>query len=247
MIGERGGPPIVPMNFIADWAGASLYATIGILIALTARSETGQGQYVDIAYSDGVASLIMLFAYDHLNYGVAYPRGDTPYNGGFPGYSVYETKEGKYIAIGCTEPWFWENLCRFVGKEDFIPYQFSVGEKREEIFAYMRQFFLSKRRDEWFDLIKNKNIPVGKVYHLSEVFSDPQMQHRQMLQEIILPDGTKEKTVGVNIKLLDTPGHIRSPAPNPGQHTKEILLDLGYSEEIVRELDRSGCIALDNH
>ena len=244
MIGEPDRPPIIPMNFIADWAGGALHATIGILTALVARNDTGKGQYVDIAYTDGVASLITLFAFDHLNYGVDYARGSTPFNGGFPGYSVYQTKEGKYIAIGCFEPWFWENLCRLIGREEFIPYQFADGEKRQEMFAYMRQFFLTKSRDEWFDLIKDKNIPVGKVYSLSEVFSDPQLQHRKMLQEIDLPDGRKEKTVGVGIKLSGTPGEIRCPAPVPGEHTREILLGLGYTAEMVKELDRQGSIAL---
>jgi len=237
MIGERNKPPVIPMNFIADWAGGSLNAAIGILIALVARSQTGQGQYVDIAYTDGVVSLITLFAFDHLNYGVDYTRGSTPFNGVTPGYGVYQTKEGKYIAIGCVEPWFWENLCRLVGREDFIPDQFAEGERRQEILSHMRQFFLARNRDEWFEFIKDKDIPVGKVYSLSEVFSDPQLQHRQMLQELKLPNGSKERMAGVGIKLSSTPGEIKCGAPVPGEHTKEILLGLGYKEESVREFD----------
>ena len=244
MVGESDGPPVVPMNFIADWGGGALHATIGILIALVARNETGLGQYVDIAYTDGVASLMTLFAFDHLNYGVDYARGSTLLNGGAPGYSVYQTKEGEYIAIGCFEPRFWENLCRFAGREDFIPHQLADGEKRQEIFAYMRQFFLAKSRDEWFDLIKDRNIPVGKVYSLNELFSDPQLQHRHMLHEICLRDGRKERTVGVAIKLSGTPGEIRCSAPVPGEHSKEILLGLGYTEEMIKELAHQGSIAL---
>ncbi len=244
MVGEPDRQPVIPMNFVADWAGGTLHATIGILIALVTRSQTGQGQYVDIAYSDGVASLITVFAFDYLNYGVDWTRGSTPFNGGIPCYNVYQTKEGKYIAIGCFEPWFWENLCRFTGREDFIPCQFAEGEKKQEIMAYLRQFFLSRSRDEWFDLIKDKNIPVGKVYGLDEVFSDPQFQHRQMLHEIYHTDGRKEKTVGTGIKLSGTPGKVRCPAPVPGEHTKEILLQLGYDEEMIKELARQGSVAL---
>lgn len=244
MIGESNGPPVIPLNLVADFAGGSLHGAIGILIALLARNRTGRGQYVDISYTDAVVYLISMFAFGHLNYGVDFTRGTTPFGGAFPGYGVYQTKEGKYISIGCFEPWFWENLCRFVNREDFIPYQFAEGEKREEIFAYMRQLFLAKSRDEWFDLIKDKNIPVGKVYDLDEVFSDPQLQHRQMLQEIHLPNGRKEKTVGVAIKLADTPGEIRCSPPVPGEHTKEILLGMGYSEGMITELARQGSIAL---
>ena len=95
---------------------------------------------MDIAYADGVASLITMFAFDNLNYGMDYPRGGTPFNGGSPGYNVYQTKDGKYISIGCFEPVFWENLCHLAGREDFLPYQFAEGKKRDEIFAYMRKF-----------------------------------------------------------------------------------------------------------
>ena len=244
MIGRAGEPPVIPMNFIGDWAGGSLHAVIGILIALAAKYQTGQGQFIDIAYTDGVLSLISMFAFDHLNYGVSYLRGDTPFSGGMPGYNVYETKDGKYIVVGCFEPWFWENLCRVVGREDFIPYQFAAEKKREEIFTYLRQFFLAKSRDEWFDLMKDKNIPVGKVYSLAEVFSDPQTHHRHMLEEIDLPNGGKEKAVGIAIKLSATPGEIRGPAPAHGEHTKKILQRLGYVEKTIEALHRQGCIGL---
>lgn len=244
MIGERDKPPIIPLNLLADIAGASLQGAISILIALMARQRTGQGQHIDFSHTDAVVYLISMFAFGHLNYGVDFARGTTPFGGAFPGYGVYQTKEGKYISIGCFEPYFWENLCRFVGRKDFLPYQFADGEKREEIFAYMRQFFLTKTRDEWFDLIKDKNIPVGKVYDLAEVFSDPQLQHRQMLQEVDLPDGRKEKMVGVGIKLSHTPGEIRYPAPAPGQHTAEILRELGYNDVTVKELADKGSIVL---
>jgi len=244
MIGERDKSPIIPLNLLADLAGASLQGAISILIALMARHQTGQGQYIDFSYTDAVVYLVSMFAFGHLNYGADFTRGTTPFGGAFPGYGVYQTKEGKYISVGCFEPYFWENLCRFVGREDFLLYQFAEGEKREEIFAYMRQFFLTKSRDEWFDLMKDKNIPIGKVYDLDEVFSDPQLQHRQLLHEINLPDGRKEQAIGFGMKLLGTPGEIRWPAPVPGEHTKETLLGIGYSEEMITELDRQGSIVL---
>jgi len=244
MIGEPNKPPAIPMNFVADWAGGTFQATIGILIALLARAHTGKGQFVDISYTDGVASMITPFAYDYLNYGIDWMRGCTSFNGGFAGYNVYQTKEGKYIAIGCFEPWFWENLCRFVGREDFIPFQFAEGNKREEIFTYLKQFFLGGYRDIWFDLMKDKNIPVGKVYQLNEVLSDPQLLHREMIQEINPANGKREKTVGINIKLSDTPGNIKCGAPIIGEHTREVLIQLGYTEDIIKKLASEGSIAL---
>lgn len=239
MIGSPDGPPVVPMNFVGDWAGGSLHAVIGILLGLAARSQTGKGQFVDISYTDGVASLVSLFAYNYFNYGVEYRRGNLGYD---PYYTTYETKDHKYIAVGCIEPWFWANLCKFAGREDFIESQIDKSEKRSQILDFFKNFFRQKDRDEWFELMKDKNIPVGKVYSLGEAFSDPQMKHRHMLEEIVLPDGRKEKTVGVAIKLSDTPGAIRSPAPQPGEHTQEVLLDLGYSPKEIENFLEQGII-----
>ncbi len=239
MIGEPDGAPVIPMNFIGDWAGGSLHAVIGILLGLVARHKTKKGQYVDISYTDGVASLVALFAFNHLNYGTKYPRGSL---GRDPYYTVYKTKDDKYLAIGCVEPWFWANLCIFAGRNDFIEYQLDQAEKRTEILNFFRDFFQQKGRDEWFDLMKDKNIPVGKVYSLGEAFSDPQMKHRHMLEEIDLPDGSKEKTVGVAIKLSDTPGEIKYPAPELGKHTKQILHGLGYTETEIEGFEKQGII-----
>ncbi|MCX6006886.1 MAG: CaiB/BaiF CoA-transferase family protein [Chloroflexi bacterium] len=239
MIGEPGGAPVIPMNFIGDWAGGSLHGVIGILLALNARHETKKGQYVDISYTDGVASLVTLFAFNSLNFGTEYKRGSL---GNDPNYTTYKTRDNKYLAIGCVEPWFWINLCKFAGREDFIGFQFDQSEKRDQVFDFFRNFFLQKDRDEWFELMKDKNIPVGKVYSVAEAFSDPQMKHRHMLEEIDLPDGSKEKAVGVAIKLSDTPGGIKSPAPVLGKHTKQVLKDLGYSSKQIEDLLQQGII-----
>jgi crotonobetainyl-CoA:carnitine CoA-transferase CaiB-like acyl-CoA transferase len=241
MIGQAGGPPAIPMNLIADFAGGSLHATIGILLALMAREKTGQGQYVDIAYLDGVLSLLTIFAYDYFDSGEKYRRGTTVVNGGSPCYNVYETKDGKYIAIGCLEPWFWKNLCRFAGKEEFIPHQHTGGEKEKEIFVFFREYFLTKSRDEWFDLCGRHDIPLSKVHTLSEVFADPQVIYRGSVTKV---GDENKKSVGICIKLSETPGEIRNQAPVPGQHTRELLLQMGYSATKIEEFRNKGVIGL---
>jgi len=250
LLGTSDGPPIVPLNLLADFAGASLHGVIGILSALVARDKTGVGQYVDIAYTDGVMSLLTWFISNYFSSGAMFKRGETWLHGAYPYYGVYEAKDGKYVSLGCVEPWFWENLCRALGKEEYIPYHVSPehflhkpeGEKWEEISSSLKQVFLTKTRDEWFEFLTQKDVPVGKVYTLDEVFRDPQVLHRQMVVEIEHPTLGKVKQAGIAIKLSETPGKIRRLSPLFGEHTEEILMGLGYTQTQISELHQAKVI-----
>ena len=242
MIGQPGGPPVIPMNVFADW-NVSLHAVIGILTALVARQKTGQGQFIEITYLESVLSILNPFHYDYLNYGTIYKRGETFYNGGNPFYDVYQTKDEKYFTIGCNEPLFWENLCQVLEREDLVPYQYAEGAKKEEIISWLKKTFLNKTRDEWFDFLKDKNIPIGKVYSSDEVFNDPHIISRQIVVEIDHPIKGKIKHVGIPFRLSDTPGKIRSAAPEMGQHTHEILAEiLNYTQEDITKLKANNII-----
>jgi alpha-methylacyl-CoA racemase len=231
MVGEAGGPPVIPMNLFADW-NASLHAVIGILTSLVVRQNTGHGQFIEVTYLESVLSLLNPFHYDYLNYGTIYKRGETFYNGVNPFYNIYETKDGKYFTIGCNEPGFWENLCRTLGREDFIPHQFTQGEKKQEITTWLKETFLTRTRDEWFDFLEDKNIPIGKVYSSDEVFTDPHICSRGIVVELDHPKGGKIKHIGIPFKLADTPGRVRSVAPEIGQHTQSIITEmLNYTKE----------------
>lgn len=236
MIGSPGGPPAIPMNIVGDWC-TSLNAAIGIFAALVARERTGRGQFVDITYLETVLSVTAPFHYDYLNYGTLYRKGETFYNGGNFFYGAYETKDGRYLSVGCNEPVFWKNLCAVLGREDLVPYQNASGEKREEIIAWLKETFLVKTRDEWFEFLKDKNIPVGNVYGIEEVFRDPHIQSRRILEELDLPSGGKVKHIRSPYRLSDTPPKIRAVAPEQGQNTEEILLKivgLKDKEEVQR-------------
>jgi crotonobetainyl-CoA:carnitine CoA-transferase CaiB-like acyl-CoA transferase len=242
LIGSAGGPPVIPLNFAGDYAGSTFYAAIGILAALNARHKSGRGQYIDLAMTDGVVSLLSSLAVDHFYNALTPERGELLMGGKYPCYNTYETKDGKYISLGCFEFHFWENLCQLAGREDFIPYHHPEGEKRLEIYSFFNEYFRSKTRDEWFDELIDGNIPVSKVYELGEVFSDPQVAHRQMVAEVDHSEMGKVQQVGMPIKFSDTPGRIRNTAPYLGEHTDVILKELGYSGEQIDELLRTGAI-----
>jgi crotonobetainyl-CoA:carnitine CoA-transferase CaiB-like acyl-CoA transferase len=251
LIGSREGSPVIPLNLVADFSGAPLFGAIGILAALMARNKTGKGQYVDITYIDGVMSMITFFISSYFLNSVVPKRGETLLQGAYPYYGVYETKDGKHVTIGCVEPHFWENLCRLVGREDYIPYHFALehfyhkpeDEKWEEIAFYLKELFLTKTRDEWFEVLIQNDIPAGKVYTLDEVFTDPQVLHRQMVIEVEHPSLGKVRQVGIAPKLSETPGKVRSLSPLLGENTNEVLQELGYSQEEIEALRGEGAIS----
>jgi crotonobetainyl-CoA:carnitine CoA-transferase CaiB-like acyl-CoA transferase len=252
LIGEPDRPPAIPLNIIADYASAALHGVIGILLSLLARERTGKGQYVDISYLDGVISLVAAVPgmRTSLGEGPIPRRGESALSGCYPYYAVYKTKDGKYISIGCLEPWLWENLCRALGREDLITYHFvpqhftsKPDGSYTKVFNELKEIFLTKTREEWFDFLSQHDVCVGKVYSWDEVFTDPQVLHRHMLVEVGHPEIGKVKQIGIAIKLSETPGSIRSLGPYLGQHTDEVLAKLGYSSQDIAQLRQKGVVA----
>ncbi len=232
---ETDKPPVIPLNVIGNYAAGSLNAVIGILAAIRVKETDGKGQYVDIAMVDGVISLLTTLTIDYFSKDVV-PKW-ARILAGLPGYyGVYGTQDGKYISLGCVESWAWENLCHALKREDFIPYPYAEGKKGEEISSSLREIFLSKPRDEWFNFLRQRGVNVAPVYELDEVFADPQVIHRKMVVDIDCSPIGKVKQVGVALKLSDTPGQIKRTAPILGEHTEEVLQELGYSTESIEKL-----------
>jgi crotonobetainyl-CoA:carnitine CoA-transferase CaiB-like acyl-CoA transferase len=237
MIGWPDQPPAIPMNVIADFAGGGLHAAFGILAALHARARTGRGQYVDIAMSDGVMYLLSMIVSGYLANGRVPERGATVLNGSVPHYNVYQCGDGKWISLGSLEPHFWANLCKALGREDFIPHQYDSA-RRDEIFAHFRQQFASKTRDEWFETLKPIDICVAPVLDLGEALANEHNVARNMVIEV---DGVRQ--VGIGTKLSETPGAVRSTSPAPGQHTDEVLASLGLDAGAIAGLRAQGAVA----
>lgn len=240
LIGPKDGRPAIPLNLIADYAGGGLCGAVGVLAALMAREKTGKGQYVDIAMSEGVLYMLSGLLSDVLSQGICATRGGNRLNGGAPYYNVYETKDGKYFSIAAIEPWFWENLCRALDREDLLPHQDTGGEKKAEVEQALAKAFLTKTRDEWFETLKDSNISVGKVYSLEEALDDPHAQARGMVLEVEAPGlpGGKVRQVATPIHLSETPGGLRHLGSVTGQHTAQVLEELGFDASAVAELTR---------
>jgi crotonobetainyl-CoA:carnitine CoA-transferase CaiB-like acyl-CoA transferase len=236
MTGPAGGPPAIPGNAIADNAGGGMNAAIGILAAILVRDRTGRGQHVDMAMVDGLASMMFLTLDGYLTSGETPHRGQTLLTGAYPWYNLYETADGKYVSVGAIEPWFYENLCRALGREEFAEHQYAEGAKRDEIFAAFREAFRTKSRDDWVAELMPAETCVAPVYSVEEVAADPHLRHRGLIVDDPSPQ------VGVMVKLSETPGGIRTPGPEIGADTDQILRDLGYNGEAVAALREAGAV-----
>jgi crotonobetainyl-CoA:carnitine CoA-transferase CaiB-like acyl-CoA transferase len=223
-------------------AAGGMYAAIGILAALVVRQTTGKGQYIDISMMDGIVAMLPFPASLLWGLGNTPGRGDMLLSGRFPCYSVYETKDGEYISIGALEPRFWVELCRKLGREDYIPLQFDEGEKRGEVFRFLEKTFKEKTRDEWMEDLKDLDVCIGKVLHLDETFKDPQVVQRRMVTEFVDPKKGKMKLLSSPVKLSETPPDIRRRPAEFGEHTEEVLKELGFKEEEIRRMKREGVV-----
>jgi Predicted acyl-CoA transferases/carnitine dehydratase len=239
VLNEGGLSPIVPGLKIADLAGA-MYTAIGVLLALAAREKTGRGQFIDISMTDGALSWLTAPLMLYFETGKVPDRDAVFLSGKWPSYNVYQAKDGKYISIATREAHIWERLCKKLGREDLLPYRNPGGRKKEEIISIFRDIFATKTRDEWFEELKD--VGVARAYQLDELASDPQFIHREMFVEVDHPRVGKVKQVGNPIKLSDTPGKVKGPAPSLGQHTDEILRELGYSPLDIENLRRDGVV-----
>lgn len=251
LIGEPDRKPVIPLNLIADYAGASLHGALGIVLALFARERTGRGQHVDVSYLDTTVSLLaatpnMRFFFSD---GVAPRRGEGFLGGSYPYYAIYETRDAKLLTIGCTEPWLWENFCRAIGRPDFVRYarqpdQFVRAANAEEEAARreIEAIIRTRDRDDWYERLVKADVCVGKVYDVEEMVRDPQINHRGMIVEAEHPRYGKVRQFGVAIKLSETPGTVRSAAPAPGEHTAAVLKDLGLGPDDIGALRVKGVI-----
>jgi alpha-methylacyl-CoA racemase len=251
LIGEADRKPAIPLNLVADYAGASLHGALGIMLALFGRERTGRGQHVDVSYLDTTISLLaatpnMRFFFSD---GAAPRRGQGFLGGSYPYYAIYETRDNKLLTIGCTEPWLWENFCRAIERPDFArfarkPDQFVRAANAEEESARreIEALIKTRDRDEWYERLTKADVCVGKVYDVEEMVADPQVLHRRMVVDIQHPTLGNVRQVGIAIKLSDTPGSIRSAAPTSGQHTDAVLKDLGLGADEIAALRGKGVV-----
>ncbi|MEJ2472277.1 MAG: CaiB/BaiF CoA-transferase family protein [Desulfobacterales bacterium] len=241
LIGEANRPPSIPGVQIADMAGGGLNAAIGILLALLARGKSGRGQYIDISMTDGAASLLSLQLHLQQIDGRSPRRGDSRFSHRYACYSTYETRDGRYIAIGAVENRFWQMLCDHFGVPEYAALQYDE-ERRNEILAFMRSAIRKKTLAQWEEELANIDACWAPVKSLDDVLHAPLFRERDMVVKIEGEAGDTTPLLGTPIKLSDTPGGIRTAPPAFGGNTRAILSEFGYSSEEIKMLQEKGVV-----
>ncbi|WP_119731075.1 CaiB/BaiF CoA transferase family protein [Thermomonospora amylolytica] len=225
-IGRAGGPPQVPLNLLGDFAGGSMYLIVGMLAALLEAHKSGRGQVVDAAIVDGTAHLTT-FIHGFLAGGLwRDERGVNMLDTGAPWYDVYETADGKHVAVGAIEPQFYAEFLRQLGLKDAddLPGQHDrAGWPRlRERFA---EAFRTRTRDEWAEIFLPGDACVAPVLSLTEAPEHPYNTERDVFVEY---EGHLQPAPAP--RFSRTPGEIASPPALPGRHTREVLAEFGVDD-----------------
>jgi formyl-CoA transferase len=243
--GEQNGNPVKVGVAITDVL-TGVYASGAITSALLWRERSGRGQYLDISLLDVQVSGLANIASNYLVANKEAKRWGTAHESIIP-YQVFQTKD-RPIAIAVANHKLWENFCKAVGREEWADDpRFESNpkrvENRETLLPLIDEMFSQKTCDEWMEILVKAAIPCGPVNNMEHLFSDPQVQHRDMIAEVPHPTIGTLRLAGIPIKYSETPGTIRHHPPLLGEHTDGILTDLlNYSTEQIETLKKQGAV-----
>jgi alpha-methylacyl-CoA racemase len=236
-IGTKVGGPVPPLNLIGDFGGGALYMAVGVLAAYIETQRSGKGQIVDCAMVEGAASL-MTPAFGALASGAFIEeRESNRLDGGCHHYGVYETKDGKHIAIGSNEPQFYKLMLETVGLGDAkLPAQ---GDRSQwpAMRARLATIFKTKTRAEWTELLEQKDVCFAPVLSMSEAMHHKQNVYRGTFVNV---DGVAQP--GPAPRFSRTPSGIERGPAHAGEHSREVLSDWGFDGKRVDALIKSGAV-----
>ena len=230
LIGREDESPVPPVNLIGDFGGGGMLLALGICAALVETTESGKGQVVDAAMTDGSA-LLATMVHSFAAMGIWGKRGTNMLDTGAPFYDVYECADGEYISLGSIEPQFYSELMRITGLEnEDMPSQMdrtNWGQAKKRI----KEKILSKSREEWVQLMEGSDVCFAPVLSIDEAIQHPHNRERETFVEI---SGVMQPAPAP--RFSSTPSEISSPPPHPGQQTDQILSQQGFSKEEIDSL-----------
>jgi len=241
--GHPGSPPAKVGVPICD-LNAGLFAAYGIVAAYIHRLRTGQGQHLDMALLDAGIAYTIWEAAEYFGGSVPQPTGSA--HRSIAPYQALRVRDG-FVNVGAATQRNWQRFCQVIGREDlledqrFLTNADRVGH-RDELATILEASLLEHDTAYWLERLEAAGVPAGPIYDVAQVLADPQVLARQMLIETDHPMAGRVMSLGSPLKLSETPAGVPRPAPALGQHTTEILRDMGVSDEEVGQLHESGVV-----
>ena len=233
-----GDKPVPPLNLVGDFGGGALYLAFGLLAGVIQARETGKGQVVDCAMSDGAASLMAMF-YGMKGAGIwKDERRKNLLDGGAHFYDTYQCSDGKWISIGSIEPQFYALLLEKTGINDpdfQRQHDRTIWPDLREKLAHV---IAQKTRDEWTEIMGGSDVCFAPILDLDEAPKHPHNAARQTFVEVA---GVTQPAPAPRFSA--TPGAIQGPPPAIGAHDQEALSDWGFSDSEIGALRSAGALA----
>ena len=242
LTGEADGPPVPAAAQIADLGGGALMAVAGILIALQERTRSGQGQLVDCSMFDGSLSFLAMLVGEMFATGSIPRRGELALGGGIICYRPYRCADG-YVTLGALEPKFWAEFCRGVGREDLLDHAFDPPGS--DAHRAVCEVFAARTRARWGEFASEHDCCLEPVLGLDEALEGDLVAAREMVVELDQPGAERPvRLLGAPFKLSRTPADpVRAPGPGLGEHTRQVLAEVGYPSDDIDVLLESGAVA----
>jgi formyl-CoA transferase len=242
--------PPVRMNISIGDALASLHGVIGVLMALHHRDahpeSQGKGQVVDVALYEAVFNMMESLVPDYDLFGEIRGRIGTGLTNIVPS-NTYTTRDGKSVVIGGNADNIYKRLMHAIGRDDLgsdpaLANNAGRVKRTAEIDGAIGAWTAAHDLDEVLGALKAADVPHGKIYTAADIVADPQYLAREMIRQMMLPDGTPLKLPGIVPKLSATPGEMEWIGPELGAHTEEVLRAAGYDGEAIARLRAAGAI-----
>jgi len=234
-----GQLPPVPESQIAG-AGGGISAALGILAAVVRRERTGEGGRVDAAVFDGLVPFLGLVMAQRMT-GEG-DNGESLVGGAYACYNVYETGDGKYLTLGCLEEKFWKAFCRAVGRDDLAPDQFAPEPRRSALLDEVRALIRQRNQREWMELFESHGVCFAPVNSPEEALQDRHAIHTGLWFRGKHPRDGEVPQQSLPVRLSGVRPGWRSHPPALGEHTREILAEIGFDGAEIDDLTTLGII-----
>jgi len=239
----NGKPPTPFAIPIAD-ISAALFAAYGICSALVGRERTGIGQYIDTSLMEASISILSWMAMCYFAFGKEFKFSEKSKL--LVPYGIFFASDGSFVLEAANDATF-QRLCGAIGRPELLnDPKFRTAPSRaknhDELVSILQAIFSTNVTSVWLDKLEKVAVPAGPIRGLKEVFSDPQVLHRQMMVEMNTATWGDFKLLGMPIKLSKTPSKIARPPPALGEHTSEILKEIGYDDQAISRFRIEGAV-----